>query len=124
MTKVMSAPDKGSVVVWGTGEEERDLLYVEDLVDFVELALEKQESHYELANFGLGKATSIAQLVKSVVDISKRDLDIVYDTTKPTIKTSLAVDISCAEKLFGWAPNTSLESGIKKTMDWWKQNVQ
>jgi nucleoside-diphosphate-sugar epimerase len=123
MTKVMSAPDSTAVVVWGTGEEERDLLYVDDLVDFVELALEKQDAHYELANVGLGKAISISDLVKNVVDISERDLDIVYDTTKPTIKTALAVDISHAKKRFGWSPKTSLESGIKKTMAWWKQNV-
>ena len=124
MTKVMTAPESGSVVVWGTGEEERDLLYVDDLVDFVELALKKQSADYTLANVGLGKATSIAQLVKDVVKISQRNLGIEYDTSKPTIKTALAVDISRAKFLFGWAPKTDLQTGIKKTMDWWKHNVK
>ena len=53
VTKVMESKD-GKVNVWGTGEEKRDLLYVEDLVDFIDTALNNQSSPYELFNVGLG----------------------------------------------------------------------
>src|SRR3990167_1708261 len=48
ITKVMTAKDK--IVVWGTGDEERDLLYIDDLVNFVELTLRNQSKKYQLYN--------------------------------------------------------------------------
>ena len=49
VTKVMTAAD-GKITVWGSGEEARDLLYVDDLVDFVERAVERQSVPYALYN--------------------------------------------------------------------------
>ena len=54
MTKVMTAPDNGKIIVWGKGEEERDLLYVSDLIDFVDLAIKNQKTKFELFNAGAG----------------------------------------------------------------------
>ena len=53
ITKVMTNKD-GILNVWGTGEGGRDLLHVDDLVNFVDLSINKQESSYELFNVGLG----------------------------------------------------------------------
>ena len=120
VVKVMEAEKE--VVVWGSGEEERDLLHVDDLVACIEAALETQDPNYELVNVGLGESISISNLVQSMVKASGRDLQIKYDETKPTIKTKLAVDVTKAEKAFGWSPEISLDSGIKKTLSWYKEN--
>ena len=119
VVKVMNSDDK--ITVWGTGEEERDLLHISDLINCVESALEKQESYYELVNVGLGKSITISDLVKLIITISGKDLAIEYDDTKPTIKTKLAVDISKAKKIFDWCPKISLEEGISKTINWYKE---
>ncbi len=120
MTKVMTAKDK--ITVWGTGEEERDLLYVSDLVDFVELSLDQKEI-FELVNVGLGKSVSVKDLVKKIINASGKNIEIEHDTSKPTIKTSLCLDYAKAKNIFGWEPKTTLEEGIEKTMKWYKENI-
>ena len=123
VVKVMTAPEGGSITVWGTGEEERDLLHVSDLVDFVELALDKQEKKYELINVGAGASVSVADIVKRIIAGSGKDLKIVYDPNGPTIKTKLALDASRAAKEYGWKPKISLDQGIKMTIDWYRKNI-
>ena len=123
VTKVMTSPENGEILVWGTGEEERDLLYVSDLVDFVETAMKKQKTKFELLNAGLGKSISVSDLVKKIIQISGKNIKIRYDASKPTIKTKLCLDCSKAKELFGWSQKIPLEEGIKKTIEWYKKNI-
>lgn len=123
VAKVMTAAD-GRVVVWGEGTEARDLLYVSDLVDLVEAALEKQKTPFELVNAGSGEAVSVADLVKRIIARSGRDLRIEYDKTKPTIPFRLAVDRAKAEALFGWRPKVALDDGIDRSLAWYRENVK
>ncbi len=121
ITKVMTAKDAGEIVVWGTGEEKRDLLYVSDLIRAVELSLSKQVSNFELLNIGLGKAISIADLTKMIIRISGKNVTLKFDTSKPSLKTSLCLNTEKAKKLIGWSPEVSLEEGINKTIQWYKE---
>ena len=122
ITKVMTSED-GKVHVWGTGEEARDLLYVEDLVKFVDAAVEKQTTAYELFNVGLGKATKVKDVVYKIVKYSGRDLEVVHDLSKPTIPTSLFLDCTKAKTVLNWEPETTLDEGIVKTLNWYKENI-
>jgi nucleoside-diphosphate-sugar epimerase len=121
IAKVMAAKDK--ITMWGTGDEERDLLYVDDLVDFVERAIEKQPEKYRLYHCGLGKAISIKQLAEKVIAHSGKPLKIEHDLSQPTIKTSLFLDCSLAKAELGWEAKTSLDEGIKKTLAWFQENT-
>ena len=121
-TIVKTAQANGSIDVWGTGEEERDLLYVSDLVDCIKLSLKNQKSFFELVNVGCGQSISVSNLVKKIVDISGKQLYIKYDENKPTVKTKLAVDVNRAKKIFDWNPKILLDSGIKSTLKWYEEN--
>ena len=121
MTKVMTT-DGGNVVVWGSGEEGRDLLYITDLIHAVDLALERQQTPFELLNIGLGQAISIKTLVQKIIEFSGKNLTIEFDLSKPTIKTHLCLDCAKAKIKLGWTAQVSLEEGIKKTMKWYKEN--
>lgn len=123
ITKVMNSPKKGKIVVWGNGEEERDLLYVSDLVDFVDLVIKKQKNKFELFNAGCGKTISIKELVKKIIEHSGKNIEIEYDLEKPTLKTKLCLDINKAKKDLGWTPKISLNQGIKRTNEWYKENI-
>jgi len=123
ITKVMTAPDDGKIVVWGEGEAERDLLYVSDLVDFVELVIEKQQLNFELFNVGSGRAVSVSDLVKKIIAASGKNLEIEYDRSKPNIKTKLCLDITKANDVIGWEPKVPLKHGIAKTIQWYKANI-
>jgi nucleoside-diphosphate-sugar epimerase len=123
MTKVLTNKS-GEIVVWGTGEEERDLLYISDLVEFVELALDKQKEQFELVNVGLGSSISINDLVSKIIQKSGKSIKIKYDVSKPTIKTKLFLDITKAYRIFEWKPQISLEEGIQRTIIWYKNNIK
>ncbi len=121
VTKVMTAKEK--VTVWGTGEEERDLLYADDLVRFVELAIEKQPEKYRLYNCGYGDAIAIKDLVKQIIKHSGKSLLIEHDISQPTIKTSLWLNCALAKRELGWEPKVTLDEGIEKTLAWWKEHI-
>lgn len=121
ITKVMTAKDK--LIVWGTGEEERDLLHVHDLVRFIELSLTKQPANYRLYHCGSGRAISIKELVQKIAAHAGKELSIVHDLSQPTIKTSLFLDYSLAKKELGWEPTIDLDAGIRQTLAFWQENI-
>ena len=120
VTKAMTSTT-GSVTVWGTGEEARDLIYVDDLVRFVELSLEKQTAPYEMLHASAGHAIQIKDIVARVVAASGRGLRIEHDPAGPTIKTSFALDNRRALEVLGWKPEVSFDEGVRRTVQWWKQ---
>jgi len=121
ITKVMKAKDE--VIVWGKGTEERDLVHVDDLVNFVKLSIAKQKKKFRLLNCGAGYSISIGNLVKKIIKISNKKLKIKYDLTKPTIPFVLSVNCNIAKKELDWKPKISLDEGIKSTIAWWKENI-
>lgn len=121
-TIVKTVQAKESIIVWGTGEEERDLLYVGDLVKCVHSVIEKQKNQFELVNVGYGKSISVSDLVKKIINISGKKLYIKYDADQPTIKTKLALDIQKSKKVFDWIPKISLDDGVADTIEWYKRN--
>lgn len=122
ITKVMKN-ENGIISVWGTGEEKRDLLYIEDLISFIDLALLNQESYYKLYNVGLGKGIKIKNLVKKVIECSGKDLKIEHDLTKPSVPTSLFLNCDRAKEELGWEPKHTLEQGLQKTLRWYEENI-
>lgn len=120
VTKVMTSKT-GSITVWGTGEEARDLIHVDDLVRFVELSIDRQRTPYEMMHASAGSAIQIKNLVAKIVSASGRDLRIEHDAAGPTIKTSFALDNGRARERLGWQPQVALDDGIRRTVQWWKQ---
>lgn len=121
VTKVMTSQD-GKINVWGTGEESRDLLYIQDLVEFVDAAINNQESPYELFNVGIGKPVTVKEVIKKIIKHSGKEIEMVHDLTKPTIPTSLFLDCTKAKKLLKWEPKVDLDEGIKKTLEWYNNH--
>lgn len=123
MTKVMTAEDGGKITVWGKGEEERDLIYITDLIDFIDRAITKQEDKFKLYNVGCGSSISVNDLVKKIIDLSGKDVKVENDLSKPSLETKLCLDITKAREGLGWSPKVSLDEGIQKTMEWYKSNL-
>ena len=121
ITKVMSSEE--SITVWGTGEETRDFLYIDDLVSMVRNVLEKQREKFALYNCGSGAPTSIKELVKIIISISGKSLIVLYDISKPSILTNIFLSSNKAKVELGWTPKVSLTKGLEKTLDWWKKNM-
>lgn len=113
---------KNKLVIWGKGTERRDLLYIDDLINFVERVIRYQKSNFRIYNCGYGKHFSINEIVNKINYLSKRNLVIQNDLSKKSIETSLALNTSLAKKELGWKRKTSLNSGILKTLKWFEKN--
>ncbi|OGQ05066.1 MAG: hypothetical protein A2W61_03020 [Deltaproteobacteria bacterium RIFCSPLOWO2_01_44_7] len=121
LTKVQQAKSNEKIVVWGDGQEKRDLLYVSDLVNFVEQAIDRLESSFDVFNVGSGQLISVLDLVRKIIEISGKDLMVELDQNRPTLKTTVALDTSKAKSCLGWQLKVDLENGIQKTLEWCKQ---
>ena len=121
ITKGLNAKD--CITVWGTGEEKRDLLYVDDLVSFVSKVFAGQTENYRMYHCGSGCAESVRSVVERIIKASGKSVAINNDLTMPTIQTSLCLDCTRAKEELGWSPEVSLDHGIALTMDWWRRNT-
>lgn len=108
--------------VWGTGDDVRDLIYIDDFIDALVLAAEKIDT-YDPVNIGLGKGYSIKQLLGMLMEIEGcHDLKIEYDTSKPSMIPIRLIDISKAERQLGFRAQTDVREGMIKTIEWYKAN--
>ena len=119
--KVMNSKD-GKVEVWGSGQEARDLLYVDDPMEAVRTCIEFQTSFFEIFNVGSGIATEIRHLVAAIIEESGKPLEVHYNPNRPTVPTSLCVDCSKITAQLGWVPRTALRDGIRKTIRWYEHH--
>lgn len=121
LSKVMSSSNE--ITIWGTGEEERDLIHIHDLNRFVELAFANQKADYRLYHCGRGQSYSVLDVVKMIISASGKQLKINHDLSMPSIKTSLSLDCSLAKEELGWEVEIPLREGIERTVSWWSENI-
>jgi GDP-L-fucose synthase len=108
-------------VIWGDGKQIRDFVYVDDLVDGLLLATEKN-AVADPINIATGHATTVTELVETVTSISGYTPEFKYDATKPTMIPIRLVDTSKAKEVLGWQAKYSLQEGLTKTIAWYKEN--
>jgi len=111
-------------VVWGTGDEVRDILHISDLARGCLLALEKY-AVCDPINIGCGNVVTIRQIVEAVLRVTGHETaEIIFDAAKPTTIPYRAVDTTKAKKILDFEPAISLEEGLKDTMEWYVKTVQ
>jgi len=107
--------------VWGSGDDIRDLIYIDDFIDALVLAAEKIAS-YDPINVGLGKGYSIKQLLGMLLEFEGcHDLKIEYDASKPSMIPIRLIDVRKAERLLGFRAQTDVMEGMIKTIEWYKE---
>jgi GDP-L-fucose synthase len=121
--KVQKAIQNGdkSISVWGTGEASREFLFAPDCADAIELAIEKDVSPQPI-NIGNGKEIKIKNLVETICQIMNYNGIIEYDSTKPDGQPRRCLDVDLSKKLLGFEAKTSLDDGLKQTIDWFLKN--
>jgi GDP-L-fucose synthase len=110
----------GQIVLWGDGSPTRELLYVEDCVDAITLALDRFDGR-EPVNVGTGEDIAIRDLADLVAELTGFGGEIVWDTSKPNGYPRRRLDTSRAEALFGFRAKTPLRDGIEKTVAWYRE---
>lgn len=107
------------LVVWGDGSNVRDIIHARDVARAMLIVVEK--GYREPVNVGCGEGISVRQVAETVAANVNPIPEIVWDTTKPTGDKKRVMDISRMRSL-GWAPEISLEEGIKETIQWYIRN--
>jgi GDP-L-fucose synthase len=108
--------------VWGTGEDVRDLIYIDDLIEGM-LTVFEQTDLYSAVNIASGQGHTVKQVLNSIIEADGfTDADVRYDPTKPSTIPVRLVDTTLAESEFGFRARTALESGINKTVDWYRRS--
>ncbi len=110
---------KQEVEVWGSGESTREFLYSEDCADAIILAAEKYDSS-EPVNIGTGKEISISDLAHKLANIVEIDYFLNYNGLDG--QSRRVNDTSKAKERFGFEAKTSLEEGLKKTIEYFMNN--
>lgn len=107
-----------SIVLWGDGTPTRDFLFVDDAAKGIILAADKYEKTEPL-NLGSGEEISINHLAQLIMKIMNVNLKIKFDTTKPNGQPRRCIDTEKAKNEIGFIPKTSLDVGLKQTIDWY-----
>lgn len=105
------------VEVWGDGEARREFMYVDDLVDFILVAINKMESLPDLINVGLGYDYSILDYYKMAAKIIGYTGGFYCNTAQPVGMRQKLLNVSKAAKL-GWQAKVSAAEGIRKTYEY------
>ena len=107
--------------VWGTGDEVRDFLHVQDLARGCLLMLEKY-AECDPVNIGYGEVVTIGQIVRLILRAADyADAEVVFDASKPTAIPFRMVDTSKARTLLGFEHEMSLEEGLRDTVEWYRR---
>jgi GDP-L-fucose synthase len=105
------------IVLWGDGSPTREFLYVEDAAEAIRLATERYDGG-EPVNLGSGAEISIKDLAGMIMDEVGFHGAIIWDTTKPNGQPRRCLDVTRAEREFGFRAGFGLREGIAKTLDW------
>ncbi|TET61214.1 GDP-L-fucose synthase [Candidatus Aerophobetes bacterium] len=120
--KCLDAVDRGEqeIIILGTGNPTREFLYVEDAAEGIVLATQKYNKP-DPVNLGCGAEISIKELAKLIASLTEFKGRIVYDTSKPDGQPRRLFDSSKAEREFGFNAKTNFEQGLRKTIEWYKE---
>lgn len=122
IVKFLAARSRGDreVVCWGSGSPTRDFLFVEDCAEAIVLATERYNDR-EPVNLGSGVEISIRDLANHIARLVGFSGKIFWDTAKPDGQPRELLEISRAERAFGFRPRKDLLAGLKETIDWYRQ---
>lgn len=109
-------------VIWGTGKQDRNFTYVQDIVDALVLAAEKIEDGSPV-NAGRDDRILLDQAAELIFDIEGwRPKQIKHDLSKPEGVASRAADLTRARRILRWEPKVSYKEGFKRTVEWYFSN--
>jgi GDP-L-fucose synthase len=120
--KCIEAKERGEkqVDLWGDGSPTREFLYVEDAARGILMAAENYNGG-EPANLGSGFEISIKDLAETIARLTGFEGKIAWDPSKPNGQPRRALDVTRAEKYFGFRAQMPFEEGLRRTIDWYRK---
>ena len=111
------------IEIWGDGSAVRDFIYIDDVVDALELA-SRDRSEFRVFNIGRGEGHSLREIVSRIQKLLGQELKLVWkDARAIDLPVSIVSNRRAAEVL-GWLPKTALDEGLEKTIAWWRAGAR
>ncbi len=109
-----------TVIIWGSGNQTRSFIYVEDVARAM-MEITEKYTVADPVNIGTEEEIKINELAKMILRIFKKNLTLVFDKSRPEGQPRKFADIRKAKRVLKWEPEFSLETGLKKTIEWFKR---
>jgi UDP-glucuronate 4-epimerase len=120
--KFTSLMDQGKEIpMFGDGSSKRDYTYIDDLIDGMMAVLQRHKG-YEIYNLGESKTTSLIELIGMIEGALEKKAKIKAMEFQPGDVSITHADISKAKRLLGYQPKVNMEEGIKRFVEWYKEN--
>jgi GDP-D-mannose 3', 5'-epimerase len=120
--KVAQAQPRGTVEIWGDGQQTRSFCYVDDCIEGIYRIM--RSDYREPLNLGTDRMVSIDELARIVIAVSgKHDLELVHVEGPQGVRGRNS-DNSRLRELLGWEPEISLEDGLEPTYRWIEEQVE
>lgn len=116
------AAGRDSIEVWGDGSPTREFLYVEDAAEGICLATENYNGS-DPVNLGSGMEISIKDLIQLIAKLTNFEGKIIWDTSKPNGQPRRRLDVSRAEREFGFKAQVGFEEGLRRAIHWYIQKM-
>ena len=104
------------VSIIGDGSAARDYVYIADVVDAIVASLDLPGTPKALLNIGTGIGRSVIEVVEAIEAVAGITFDIERLPARPTDVPTIALDISRAQEVLGWSPQTEFTSGLERTL--------
>jgi len=120
--KLLEAKARGeaSVTCWGTGTASREFLYVEDAAEAILVAAERYDKP-DPVNVGSGQEITIRELAVLLCKMKGFEGELIWDRTRPDGQPRRRLDVTRAEREFGFLAKTSLVDGLRHTIEWYEK---
>lgn len=108
------------ITIWGDGEVVRDYLHIDDLVSalMAGLAYQPAPEAPRVFNIGSGRGVSLNELLKMLEQAAGRPAQVTYTPARKADVPQIVLDISRIGTHLGWAPEISMEQGLRRTWEW------
>ncbi len=113
---------QSEVVLWGSGKPTREFLFVRDAAQGILLATERYSDQAPV-NLGAGFEISIADLATLIAKCTRYKGRLVWDASRPDGQPRRCLDVSRAEKEFGFRATTPFEEGLRETIAWYEAST-
>lgn len=116
--------DGRSPAIFGNGEQSRDFIYVDNVVQANLLALEVDRGFGEVYNIACGGSITLNELFRKLRAIMRSDLEPTYAPARPGDVMHSQADISKAQRVLGFQPSVSFDDGLRQTAAWFSSSME
>ncbi len=112
------------LAIEGDGTQTRDFMYVADAVNAYKMTIENpRASRGETFNIGTGEETAISELAKKIINMTNSRSKTAYKDARAGDLRALRANIEHIKTKLSWEPAVTMEEGLQKTIDWYRENT-